>query len=116
MLDHGHVVRLGRSDVIHHHESPKRSFERMGYYGRRNDILFAWQNVPGSILPWALSKAVVNSVRTAVRHQRYKYNLWGMLAGLWACTQHSRDPVGSSTYRKYRELQKRPKRIGDVSL
>lgn len=116
MLDHGHVVCLGRSDVIHHHESPKRSFDRMGYYGRRNDILFAWQNVPDPILPWALFKAVVNTFRTAVRHHRYKYNLWGMLAGVRACAHHSRRPVEKSTYREYKDLQKRPKRIEDVSL
>jgi len=118
MLDRGYVVRLGRSDVIHHYESPKRSFARMGYYGRRNDILFAWQNVPGSMLPWVLFKALVNTFRTAVRHQRYKYNLWGMLAGVWAiaCHWHERDPVRKSTYREYKDLQKRPKRIEDVNL
>jgi len=116
MLDRGYVVRLGRSDVIHHYESPKRSFARMGYFGRRNDILFAWQNVPWPRLPWILFKAMVNSIRTAVRHQRYKYNLWGMLAGLWACGHHPREPVRKTTYREYEELRKRPKYVEDVNL
>jgi len=53
-----------------------------------------------------------------VRHQRHKYNLWGMLAGVWAIARHwhERDPVRKSTYREYKELQKWPKRIEDVNL
>jgi len=51
LLDAGYVVRLGRSEPIHHFESPRRDFRRMDYYGRRNDILFAWHNVPLRKLP-----------------------------------------------------------------
>src|SRR5262249_30284552 len=46
MLDHGWLTRLGCSDPILHYESPRRDFGRMDYFGRRNDILFAWHYVP----------------------------------------------------------------------
>ncbi len=46
LYDAGYVVRLGRAEPIHHFESPNRNWGRMTYYGQRNNILYAWQNVP----------------------------------------------------------------------
>src|SRR5262245_32019510 len=46
LLNAGFVVRLGSSDPIIHHEFSKRDWRRMDFFGRRNDIIFAWRNVP----------------------------------------------------------------------
>src|SRR5262249_26091946 len=66
MLAKGFVVRLGDGDMIVHHESPKRDLRRMDYYGRRNDILFAWHNVPFLRLPLHALGTTLNGVRTAL--------------------------------------------------
>ena len=63
MLDAGHVVRLGRADPIHHFESPRRDTKRMDLYGRRNDVLFAWHNVPWpTVVPHLLGTTVPRPV------------------------------------------------------
>jgi hypothetical protein len=50
MLERGFGVRLGVSNEILQDESPLRDWSRMGYYGRRNNVMFAWQNVPCVVL------------------------------------------------------------------
>ena len=40
MLQHGYVVRFGRSDPILHYVSPGRSVGEISYYTARNSILF----------------------------------------------------------------------------
>jgi glycosyltransferase involved in cell wall biosynthesis len=108
MLDAGYVVRLGRSDIIKHYESPKRSFDRMDFYGRRNDVLFGWHNVPSVLLPFYFSLSVVNTVRTAVRLGRVQNTVAGMVAGFRDCIRHSsaRQPVKLDTYHLFRKLQR----------
>jgi glycosyltransferase involved in cell wall biosynthesis len=114
MLDAGYVVRLGRADIIKHYESPKRSFERMDFYGRRNDVLFGWHNVPASVLPLYFLLSVANTVRTVIRLGRAKNMVSGMLAGFRDCVWYSeaREPVDLDTYWLYRWLRREgPKRL-----
>lgn len=114
MLDAGYVVRLGRSDIIKHYESPKRSYERMDFYGRRNDVLFGWHNVPASVLPLYFLLSVANTARTVIRLGRVKNMVSGMLAGFRDCARYSeaREPVDLDTYWLYRWLRReRPKRL-----
>ena len=108
MLDAGYIVRLGRSDIIKHYESPKRSFERMDFYGRRNDVLFGWHNVPSAVLPFYFFLSILNTIRTAARLGRTRNMVTGMLAGFRDCVRHStaRQPVGLETYRLYRALRR----------
>jgi glycosyltransferase involved in cell wall biosynthesis len=108
MLDAGYVVKLGRSDIIKHYESPKRSFERMDFYGSRNDVLFGWHNVPSSILPLYFSLSILNTFRTAIQIGRTRDLVMGRLAGFRDCIRYSdeRQPVALSTYRLYRWLRR----------
>ena len=110
MLAAGGVVRLGDGDVINHYESAQRNFERMDFYGRRNDILFAWQNVP---MPWFamhLGATIFNGVAYAILHARHPAK---MFAGIWRGLTESfsgrirRQPVNAQTYRLHRRLKKR---------
>src|SRR5262249_17822022 len=74
LLNNGFVVRLGFGDAIIHNEFPTRDRHRMDYYGRRNDILFAWQNVPTPYLPVHLLATTFNGLMLALR-QKIPYSM-----------------------------------------
>ncbi len=108
MLESGWLVRLGCSKPVFHHESPRRDFRRMDFYGRRNDVLFAWHNVP---LPWLLfhlTATTKNGILFGFKVGRP----WRMLAGLfrghldilryWS----HRKPVSVETYALSRKMKK----------
>jgi glycosyltransferase involved in cell wall biosynthesis len=78
MLNAGYVVRLGRSDPIHHFESPRRDLRRMDLYGRRNNVLFAWCNVPMPYLPARILTTSFNGIRFGFKIGRP----WRMVQGL----------------------------------
>lgn len=106
MLARGNVVRLGTADPIHHFESPRRSFERMDYYGRRNDILFAWHNIPLPDLLWHLPATTVSGLMTAVRCGRYRHMLAGLAKGyLDSMSMASRCPISKKIYGLFRLLK-----------
>jgi glycosyltransferase involved in cell wall biosynthesis len=110
MLAAGYVTRVGRADPIFHYESPDRSSERMDFYGRRNDILFTWQNVPMPYLPFHLVATVVRGSIYAVRSARHPQKMFaGMFSGLAECFRgdFERKPVNPRIYRLSRELKKR---------
>jgi glycosyltransferase involved in cell wall biosynthesis len=114
LLDAGFIVRLGRSDPIHHFESPRRDFRRMDLYGRRNDVLYAWHNVPMPYLPLHLLATTFNGVRFGFACRRP----WRMMRGLaigYGSILHElarRRPVSCATYRLSRMLKTR----GGVAL
>ena len=108
MLADGYVVRAGAADPIHHHESPHRSFVRMDYYARRNDILFAWHHVPWRWLGVHLAANTFNSLRFAARSKAPMRMIAGLAAGYIYGLLHweGRRPVPWSVYRLYRQLRK----------
>ena len=109
MMSAGYVTRLGSADPIHHTESPRRDFGRIDYYGHRNNILFAWHNVPMPFLPFHLMVTSLKGFLLAVRIRRFKKNLLGMARGYVDCFRwwKKRDPVPSKIYRLHRLLKKR---------
>jgi len=109
LLDAGYVVRLGHADPIHHFESPRRDFRRMDYFGRRNDVLFAWHN-----LPWRY--AIPHMLATTGRGLYFGLSVgrpWRMVEGLASgyatcLSQWSEHrPVAAKVYRIQRQLKKR---------
>jgi glycosyltransferase involved in cell wall biosynthesis len=114
MLDAGFCVRLGTGDPIYHYESPRRDFRRMDFFGRRNDILFAWHNVPLARLPVHLVATTMNGLRTGVRTGRLLRMLLGTTAGYRDSISNYRvrNPVSSRIYCLNRRLKKR----GPVTL
>jgi GT2 family glycosyltransferase len=114
MLAAGYVVRLGSADPIHHFESPRRSFERMDYYGKRNLILFAWGNVPLLALPVHLGVSSFKGVLHLIRTGRLRNGLRGMATGYGHILVGSadRDAVPMGTYKLFRRL----KRSGPIKL
>jgi GT2 family glycosyltransferase len=107
MLDAGYFVRLGNSDPIHHFESPKRDFRRMDYYGCRNSVIYAWQNVPMPWLPIHVVATTVNCLRWTFRPNRIGVRMRGLLSGWGAIFRTPRSPVKHGVYRASRQLRKR---------
>jgi glycosyltransferase involved in cell wall biosynthesis len=108
MLSRGWVVRLGCADPIHHFESPRRDFRRMDFYGRRNDILFAWHNVPMPYLALHLVATTLNGLRAGLKTGRLFRMLQGMGAGYRDCMRERRErrPVAAAIYHLSRRLKK----------
>jgi glycosyltransferase involved in cell wall biosynthesis len=117
-LDRGYVVRLGRSDPIHHYESPRRSFVRMDLYGRRNDVLFCWHNVPWCYLPWRLFVVTLLGLLHGIHVRRPWRMLQGLLMGYAAIPRYwcRRAPVKVATYRLSRRLRKHSLSLADLPL
>jgi glycosyltransferase involved in cell wall biosynthesis len=114
MLEDGYVVRLGRADPIHHFESPRRDFRRMDLYGRRNDVLFAFWNVPLSRMPMHVLMTSLNGLKFGFKCGRPLRHAQGVLRGWGAMFtfRKVRKPVSMKTYKLARLL----KNSGNVSL
>ena len=106
MLDAGYFVRLGSSDPVYHHESPRRDITRMSLFGRRNDVLYAWHNVPMPHLPFHLAGTTLNGLIHGLKTGHPLLMLRGLLQGYTACLSEPRKPVGTATYRLMRRLKK----------
>lgn len=108
MLETGRLVRTGSADPIHHFFSPRRDLGRMDYYGRRNDILFAWHNVPMPYLPFHLLGTSLKGFASAFRARRFGKMLRGMARGYVDCFRwrNRRTPVRREIYRLNRFLKK----------
>jgi glycosyltransferase involved in cell wall biosynthesis len=108
MLRAGYVVRLGTAEHILHHESPRRVSERLYFYGRRNDVLFAWHNVPMPYLVGRLAKVTVHGLLIGLRGRR----LGAAVRGLWRGYAEGvrdlprRDPLPRDLYRLSRRLRR----------
>jgi glycosyltransferase involved in cell wall biosynthesis len=108
MLDAGYVVRVGNADPIHHFESPRRDFRRMDLYGRRNDLLYVWHNVPARYVPIRWLRASAGGMRTGFKVGRPLRMIQGLLWGAGCVVRRwqYRRPVSSATYQLSRELFK----------
>ena len=108
LLDAGYVTRLGNAPPAEHFESARRDHARWNFLGRRNDILFALENVP---LPWLLvhlPATTINGVLTGARSGHFPSALRGAAAGYrdgWM-RKGSRKPVSTAAYRLHRRLKK----------
>ncbi|MCE9589817.1 MAG: glycosyltransferase [Planctomycetes bacterium] len=117
MLNAGYITRLGSSDPIHHFESPRRDFRRMDYYGRRNDLLNAWCNVPLGALAPHMVGTTINGLRLGFRIRRPWHMVKGIAAGWGCCISRwgERDPVAMDVYRLSRRLKKAgPLRLEEI--
>jgi glycosyltransferase involved in cell wall biosynthesis len=117
LIEHGYVVRLGKSDPVYHLESPQRDTALADFCGRRNDILFAWHNVPTAILPWHLAMTIINSVRTGVASGHLARMLRGVFSGFACLWKYRRDrkPVSAPIYWLHRKLKKKgPAKLEEI--
>jgi glycosyltransferase involved in cell wall biosynthesis len=117
MLSHGYVVRLGRSDVIHHFFSPKRDFGRLAYYSARNNILLTWCTVPWPQIAWRLPRSVLGSLAGAIFRPNRRSTIRGVAAGIAGVGRYSRErtPVGRDCWRLLRRLAAGPVEIDEAA-
>jgi GT2 family glycosyltransferase len=117
MLAAGLVTRLGRAPLIQHHESPRRSFARMDFYGRRNDIFFAWRHAPSCWLAPHLVGTSWHGLRDAANTGRWRTQGSGMLEG-WRMIARGaalREPVPRKVYAAFRMLRRHgPKPMEEI--
>jgi glycosyltransferase involved in cell wall biosynthesis len=116
LLDAGYVVRLGRADPVRHFASPKRDLERIWLYECRNEVLFAWHNVPMPDLPLQLAKTTVHMLWLGRGVKRTGLFARGLLAGLRLALRNrsTRQPVTRDAWRLYTRLGKRPTRLDEI--
>lgn len=117
LMNNGFVVRLGFGDVINHYESSKRDWRRIEFYARRNDVLFAWRNVPMPYLPVHLLATTFNGLACAIRTSRPSAMIVGLVSGYRDCTSKRtrRAPVSPAIYRLHRMLKKgEPRLLRDI--
>ena len=117
LLDAGQVVRLGRADPVRHFASPKRDVERMWFYECRNEVLFAWHNVPMPDLLVQLGKTVLYMLWLGRGVRRTGLFARGLLSGFRDALRHPsrRSSVRRDTWRLYSRLAKGPARIEAIS-
>jgi glycosyltransferase involved in cell wall biosynthesis len=114
LLEAGAVVRLGRADVIHHLESPRRDLARMALYGRRNEILLCMTRYPS---PWHIAASVGYAAKGIPHGWRLgllRPTIRGILDGVavsWRLRDERR-PVARRTLR----LERRLRRSGGLEL
>lgn len=108
MLAAGYVTRLGTAPLILHHESPRRSFDRMDFYGRRNDVLFGWRYAPLLMLPFHLVATTFNGLRVAISTRRIQSHCHGLVAGWRKILSGAirRNPVSMVVYFTFRTMKK----------
>jgi GT2 family glycosyltransferase len=117
LLDAGYVVRLGNSDPIFHLEAANRDWSRMDYYGARNTVLFAYQNVPLPYLPFHLAAASWNVAKLTLEPSRFAYRLKAIGDAYQWCLRNrsERRPVAASSYLLFRRLRKKgPLHLAEV--
>jgi GT2 family glycosyltransferase len=114
LLNRGMVVRAGASKPIHHLESPERNSALADYCGRRNDLLFAWHNIPAAWLPLHLAGTTINGITSSLRAPHTLASLRGMASGYLKIAGGgvTREPVSVPVYR----LQRRLKSTGPLPL
>jgi hypothetical protein len=108
----GFFVRLGNSDLIIHNESPKRDYSRMDFYGRRNDVLFHWQNTPMPDLLWQLPMTIAGGLLCAYRVKRWRKMLEGIGAGFCGIVGGvERKPVSKCIAREFKLLKQGKRKL-----
>jgi glycosyltransferase involved in cell wall biosynthesis len=116
LLDSGFIIVLGSGDNILHHESPRRERNRQDFYGRYNDIIFAWRNVPMPYLPMHLVATTLNGLIHAAGAKSAS-DVRGILSAYSKIFLQPprRQPVSRSTYRLHRLLKKGgPKELAEI--
>ncbi|HEX2972072.1 MAG TPA: glycosyltransferase family A protein [Tepidisphaeraceae bacterium] len=117
MMNAGYVVRVGRSEPIHHLESPMRDRTKIIYYQTRNNLLYAWYNVPMPYMPLHLLATTCNSLRAGLQRGYWTASFRGIFSG-YKDIPHEwphRAPITRQTYRLIRRLKAHPAtRLEDI--
>jgi GT2 family glycosyltransferase len=117
LLNAGYVVRLGNADPILHMESGRRDCNRVDYYGARNTVLFAYQNVPLPYFPFHLVAATWNVATWTLKLPRFANRMKAIGHAYAWCARNrgAREPVTVHSYLLFRRLRKHgPLRLTEI--
>lgn len=108
LLKHGFYIKLGNSDPIHHYQPPNRVSSRADIYGRRNDILFTYLNVPFPYFIPHLLGTTLKGIYFGFKVRRPLYASKGLFQGYCELFKNInlRDPVNINCYKLFRILKK----------
>lgn len=119
LLHAGYITRPGRADPLLHFESPRRDRTRIYLHQARNNLLFAWYNVPALwLLPHLLATAF-NCLRAGIAAGYGWTSLRGCRQGLLSIwhERNRRRAVSHDTYLLLRRLKKHgPLALPDISV
>jgi GT2 family glycosyltransferase len=113
VIDAGYEIRLGRASPIMHFESPRRDKSLIYFYLARNNLLFAWHNVPSRMLIIHAIATSFNSLKAGTRLGYVGPVIRGLLAALRDIVTYwkHRRPVSIAAYRTHRKLRAAPARL-----
>ena len=109
LLNAGYYIKAGTAPPIDHHESPIRPSKRRNELGTRNQMLFAWYNIP---MPMMAPQMVGSGIKAALHLNSLGHPdqaVRGFVKG-WLAVLHElklRDPVSKNCYLLSREIRKR---------
>lgn len=108
LLERRYVTRLGNSDPIRHYHSPRRDHRRVYMLVARNNVLFAWHNVPLDALPIHLFGATVKLLLLGLCRRHPLWILCGVARGYAAIVANpfAREPISRGIYKLARRLKK----------
>jgi glycosyltransferase involved in cell wall biosynthesis len=106
LLGGGYVVLQGRIGGVTHYPYPSRNGRRASLFGRRNDIVNAWCNVPRPYMLLHMAGVVVKSLWLGRGSGFTGTNVHGLARGFTeiASGRWKREPVSRDTYRRWRRL------------
>lgn len=113
LLDAGYVVRLGRAEPVNHFASPNRDVQRIWLCECRNDVLFAWHNVPLPDLVTQVGRTTLHLLWLGRGVNHTGLFARGLLVGARdaARDRSNRRPVDRRAWRLYRRPGKQPTRL-----
>jgi glycosyltransferase involved in cell wall biosynthesis len=108
LLQAGYLIGNGKSEVIHHLESPVRNKKKLWRLGARNSVLFVIYNVPFPFLPAHLAVTVIKTFLYALRRGAAREVLIGFANALSASLSgwRMRKPLSIKVYNVARWLKK----------
>lgn len=108
LMTRGYFVGYAKSPPIIHYEQPQRNWAIQGYFGRRNDVLFAVHVAPSPMMFAHLIGTTINGLIFALKTTPRLPMVKGLLSG-WAAIPKAlteRTPATLPVYRLARNLKK----------
>lgn len=107
LLDRGLYTAYVKCTPIDHMQPIDRSTYLADFYGRRNDVLSDFLNIPAPDHFYHASRAVIHGINFGMRNKKLGVSLKGLAAGLGDCwnLQRERSPVKRRTFEVFQTLR-----------
>jgi len=108
MLDAGYIVKIGRSSLIYHYQSPVRKSNWNRIMERRNDLIYAVCNIPLPYVAVHIPGTIVLGLLYGIKNKCIIETIKGYFSflSIFTSVMPMRNPVSCETYFLIRYLQK----------